>query len=210
MTKNIHRSNLPQIQAKRKIGKIMNIKLAFITSIKVFIVFSVLLGLVYPLVITGIAQATMKDKANGSLIVKNEQVVGSSLIGQKFDQPEYFNSRPSAVDYNASGSGASNLGPSSKKLMEQVKERIDNRKKETGNSLIPADAVLSSASGLDPHISVRNAELQTPRIAKIRNIQEAKIKELINKNTDRDFIGIWGQEGINVLKLNMALDEIKK
>ena len=184
-----------------------------ITSIKVFIVFSVLLGLVYPLAITGIAQATMKNKANGSLIVKNGQVVGSSLIGQKFDRPEYFSSRPSAVDYNASGSGASNLGPSSRKLMAQVKTRVENAKKFSSlftlhsSPSVPADSVLTSASGLDPHISVENANLQAIRIAKIRNISEIKLKELVNKNIDSDFIGIWGQKGVNVLRLNIALDK---
>lgn len=175
-----------------------------ITSIKVFTVFSVLLGLVYPLAITGIAQATMKDKANGSLILKNGQVVGSSLIGQKFNKLEYFHSRPSAVDYNASGSGASNLGPSSKKLIARVKETIS--KEKLGNKSIPADMILTSASGLDPHISLENAQLQIPRIARIRNISEKKLKDLINKNTDPDFVGIWGQQGVNVLKLNLALD----
>lgn len=176
-----------------------------ITSIKVFIGFSILLGIVYPLVITGIAQATMSQKANGSLIKVDGKIVGSSLIGQKFDKPEYFNSRPSAVDYNASGSGASNLGPSSKKLILRVKETIS--KEKLGNKNIPADMVLASASGLDPHISLENAQLQIPRIAKIRNISDAKLKELVNKNTDPDFIGIWGQQGVNVLKLNIALDK---
>ena len=180
-----------------------------ITSIKVFIVFSILLGLVYPLAITGIAQATMKDKANGSLIKIDGKVVGSSLIGQKFDKPEYFNSRPSAVDYNASGSGASNFGPSSAKLMAQVKERV-NGKRKTVNGFVPADAVLSSASGLDPHISLENAQLQIPRIAKIRSLSETEIKKIISENTDHDFIGIWGQEGVNVLKLNIALNKMSK
>lgn len=180
-----------------------------ITAIKAFIVFSILLGLVYPLAITGIAQATMKNKANGSLIVENGQVVGSSLIGQKFDKPQYFNSRPSAVDYNAANSGASNLGPSSKKLIEQVKERVGNWKLETGNSNVPADAVLTSASGLDPHISLKNAKFQIPRIAKIRNISESEIEKLVTKNTNGNLVGIWGQKGVNVLKLNIDLDKIK-
>lgn len=176
----------------------------FITSIKVFIIFSVLLGLVYPLAITGIAQATMKDKANGSLIIADGKVIGSSLIGQKFDEPEYFNSRPSAVDYNASASGASNLGPSSKKLITRVKEDIA-KNGLTGNK-IPADMVLTSASGLDPHISPENAQFQVPRISKIIGISEEKINKLIKENTDLDFIGIWGQDGVNVLKLNIALN----
>lgn len=176
-------------------------------AIKSFIIFSVLLGLVYPLAITGIAQATMKDKANGSLIVKNGQMVGSSLIGQKFDKPEYFNSRPSTVDYNASGSGASNLGPSSKKLVDRVKTDIA-KNKISGN--IPADMVLASASGLDPHISVENAKLQAKRVAKIRGLQISKLEELISNNIDSEFLGIWGQEGVNILKLNIALDKESK
>lgn len=177
-------------------------------AIRAFIIFSVLLGLVYPLAITGIAQVAFPQKANGSLIVENGKVIGSSLIGQKFDKPEYFSSRPSAVDYNAAGSGASNLGPSSKKLMERVKEA--NSKWQTANGkTIPADAVMTSASGLDPHISIENAKLQAKRIAKIRSLQISKLDELISNNTDSEFLGIWGQDGVNVLKLNLALDKVK-
>lgn len=175
-------------------------------AIRAFIILSILLGLIYPLAITGIAQVAFPQKANGSLIKENEQVVGSSLIGQKFDKSEYFNSRPSAVDYNAAGSGASNLGPSSKKLAEQVKERV-NSKRETGNGMVPADAALTSASGLDPHISIENARLQARRVAKIRNISDAQINKMIEENTDHELLGIWGQEGVNVLKLNLALDK---
>lgn len=178
-----------------------------ITAIKAFIIFSVLLGLVYPLVITGIAQVVFPQKANGSLIVENGQVVGSSLIGQKFDKPEYFNSRPSAVDYNASGSGASNLGPSSNKLAEQVNARIASLGQ---NTHLPPDMVLTSASGLDPHISIENAKLQAQKIANVRGLQISKLDELISNNIDSEFLGIWGQEGVNVLKLNIDLDKIKK
>lgn len=194
-----------------------------IISIKAFIIFSILLGLVYPLTITGIAQVAFPQKANGSLIVEKGQVVGSSLIGQKFDKPEYFNSRPSAVDYNAAGSGASNLGPSSKKLIEQVKTRLEDAKTQRCKDAkgsenyasrplciqasIPADMVLTSASGLDPHISIENAQLQAKRIAKIRGLQISELNKLISNNTDPDFLGIWGQEGVNVLKLNVALDK---
>ena len=188
----------------------MNIKSEIITSIKVFIGFSIFLGLVYPLAMTELAQITMPDKANGSLIKDNGKIIGSSLIGQKFDKPEYFNSRPSAVDYNASASGASNLGPSSKKLMAQTKEKIKEVKLANNLSAtqkIPADMVLSSASGLDPNISIENANLQVQRISKARNISETKIKELINKNIDSNFLGIWGQNSVNVLKLNLALDK---
>lgn len=176
-------------------------------AIKSFIIFSILLGLVYPLAITGIAQVAFPQKANGSLIVENGKIVGSSLIGQKFDKPEYFNSRPSAVDYNASGSGASNFGPTNKKFIERVKSDI-SKNDLSGN--IPPDMVLTSASGLDPHISLENAQLQAKRVAKIRGISEEKISELITQNTDSNFLGIWGQDGVNVLKLNIALDKIGK
>lgn len=176
-------------------------------AIKSFIIFSVLLGLVYPLAITGIAQVAFPQKANGSLIKIDEQVVGSSLIGQKFDNPTYFNSRPSAVDYNAIGSGGSNLGPSSKKLADRVKADIA---KNNLSENIPADAVLTSASGLDPHISIENAKLQAQRIAKIRGLQISKIDELISNNTDSEFLGIWGQNGVNVLKLNLDLDKANR
>lgn len=175
-------------------------------AIKAFIIFSILLGLVYPLAITGIAQVAFPQKANGSLIVENNQVVGSSLIGQTFDKPEYFSSRPSAVDYNAAGSGASNLGPSSKKLADRVNADIA-KNNLSGN--IPADAVLTSASGLDPHISIENAKLQAQRIAKIRGLQISKLDELISNNTDSEFLGIWGQDGVNVLKLNLDLQKTK-
>lgn len=173
-------------------------------AIRTFIILSILLGLIYPLAITGIAQVAFPQKANGSLIVENNQVVGSSLIGQKFDKPEYFHSRPSAVGYNAAGSGASNLGPSSKKLADRVKSDIA-KNNLSGN--IPADMVLTSASGLDPHISIENAKLQAKRVLKIRNISEIQMNKLIEENTDHELLGIWGHEGVNVLKLNIALDK---
>lgn len=200
-----------------------------IISIKAFIIFSILLGLIYPLAITGIAQVVFPQKANGSLIIENGKIIGSSLIGQKFDKSEYFNSRPSAVDYNASGSGASNFGPTNKKFMEKVKDRIvkeDKKRRgieawENDNELnyasthpriyasLPADMVLASASGLDPYISIENAKIQAKRVAKTRGISEEKVSELITQNKASNFLGIWGQEGVNVLKLNIALDKLK-
>jgi len=181
------------------------------TALKVFIGFSILLGLVYPLSITAIAQLTMPDKANGSLIKINNKIVGSKLIGQEFKGEKYFNSRPSAVDYNAAGSGGSNLGPTSKKLIDLTTERLNQTRKINNISgKMPADMVLASASGLDPHISIKNALLQIPRISKTRNISEAKLKELVDKNTDPDFIGIWGQAGVNVLKVNIDLDKLSE
>ncbi len=189
----------------------MDIKKEFLTSIKLFIGFSVLLGLIYPLIITGIAQLTMPYKANGSLIQKDGKVIGSDRIGQNFDSPKYFHSRPSAVNYNGTYSGASNLGPTSKKLIEITQKNIDKVRKENNiknSDKISADMVLSSASGLDPDISIKNAHLQIPRIAKERNIPEAKLKEIVKKNIDSDFLGIWGHQSVNVLKLNIELDKI--
>ncbi|OGI29398.1 MAG: potassium-transporting ATPase subunit C [Candidatus Melainabacteria bacterium RIFOXYA12_FULL_32_12] len=184
-----------------------------IKSIKIYLIFTILLGLVYPLAITAIAQITMPHKANGSLIKKDGSIVGSELIGQSFTKPEYFQSRPSAVDYNAAGSGASNLGPSSKKLMSEVKDRVQQVREENNlkpDQQIPADMVLSSSSGLDPHISQENALFQVSRISQLRKIPKYKIKELIKENTDSDFIGIWGQSGVNILKLNLALDNAQR
>lgn len=182
-----------------------------LNSLKSFILFSVLLGIIYPLIITGIARLAFPNKANGGLVVKNGRIVGSELIGQTFNKPEYFNGRPSAVDYNAAESGASNLGPSSKKLISTVEERIAKVKKENDlnpSDQIPADMVLTSASGLDPHISIQNALLQINRISKTRSITKEQLRSLITKNMDDDFIGIWGSEGVNVLRLNLALDNL--
>jgi K+-transporting ATPase ATPase C chain len=154
----------------------------------------------------------MSEKANGSLIKKDNQIIGSRLIGQKFIEKKYFQGRPSAVDYDAGASGASNLGPTSKKLIETVADRIVGTRLTnviSDNIQIPADMVLTSASGLDPHIGMKNALLQVPRIAKIRNIAEAKVIQLVEQCVDRDFIGLWGQSAVNVLQLNIALDNIK-
>lgn len=189
----------------------MDIKKEILTSIKVFIGFSILLGLVYPLTITCLAQLTMPYKANGSLIKEKGNVIGSEKIGQNFDSPKYFHSRPSAVNYNAAGSGASNLGPTSKKLTEITQKNISKVKEENNiksANKVPADMVLSSASGIDPNISIENANLQIPRVAKERNIPETKLKEIVKKNIDSDFLGIWGQNSVNVLKLNIELDKI--
>lgn len=187
------------------------IKNETITAIKVFLFFSIITGIVYPLGITAIAQITMPYHANGSLIKENSKIIGSKLIGQTFDRPKYFHCRPSSVNYNAAGSGASNLSPSSKKLMNQVEERIKLVRTENNipaGKPVPADMVLASASGLDPHISVENAMIQLPRVARERNLPESKLRELVKKSTDHDFIGLWGQRGVNVSKLNLALDNL--
>jgi K+-transporting ATPase ATPase C chain len=167
---------------------------------------------VYPLVVFGISQALFRDKANGSLIVDpNGTVHGSRLLGQAFADPKYFHPRPSAAGngYDAASSGGSNLGPTSQKLNDAIKDRVDGYRKENGlnaDEFVPADAVTASGSGLDPHISLRNAELQTPRVAKARAISEEKLRELIRQNTDARDFGLLGDPGVNVLSLNRALD----
>jgi potassium-transporting ATPase KdpC subunit len=167
---------------------------------------------VYPLVVFGISQTFFRDKANGSLILdKNGSARGSKLLAQGFTDPKYFHPRPSAAGngYDAANSGGSNLGPTSKKLNDAIKERIDAYRKENGLSEtepVPADGVTASGSGLDPQISLRNAELQTPRVAKVRGLSEEKVRELVQQNTDGRDLGVLGDPGVNVLELNLALD----
>ena len=169
----------------------------------------------YPLVVYGIAQVAFPHKANGSLIVANDGTVrGSELLGQSFTATKYFHPRPSAAGngYDAANSSGSNLGPTSQKLNDAIKDRIAPYRAENGlkeTDTIPADAVTASASGLDPHISPRNAELQVARVAKARRLQEDKVRELIQQNTDAADFGVLGEPGVNVLKLNLALDSIK-
>ena len=169
----------------------------------------------YPLVVFGIAQVAFHDKANGSLIVdKDGTVQGSKLLGQGFADAKYFHPRPSAAGngYDAANSGGSNLGPTSQKLNDAIKDRIaayrgENELKETDP--VPADAVTASGSGLDPHISLRNAELQAPRVAKARGLEIDKLQALIRQNTDSADLGVLGDPGVNVLKLNLSLDSLR-
>ena len=168
----------------------------------------------YPLIVFGISQALFHDKANGSLIVDpNGTVRGSKLLGQEFADAKYFHPRPSAAGngYDATSSGGSNLGPTSRKLNDAIKERLAAYRAENGlseSAPVPADAVTASGSGLDPHISLQNAELQIPRVVKARGVAEGKVRELIRQNTNgRDF-GVLGEPGVNVLQLNRALDQL--
>jgi K+-transporting ATPase ATPase C chain len=169
----------------------------------------------YPLVVFGIGQALFHDKANGSLILDNNGAVrGSKLLAQGFTDPKYFHPRPSAAGtgYDAAGSSGSNLGPTSQRLRDAIKDRVaayraENDLKE--NDSVPADAVTTSGSGLDPHISPRNAELQLTRVAKARALSQEKLRELIEQNTDGRNIGVLGDPGVNVLTLNRALDQVR-
>lgn len=169
----------------------------------------------YPLLVTGIAQTAFKHQAAGSLITdKDGKVIGSALLGQNFAADHYFHPRPSAAGagYDAASSGGSNLGPTSQKLNDAIKERLATYRTKNGlaaDATVPADAVTASGSGLDPHISVKNAELQTARVAKARNLSIEKVKELITGSTTQPDLGILGDAGVNVLKLNLALDTLK-
>lgn len=179
-------------------------------ALLLFGILAIILGLIYPLVITGISQLIFPTQANGDIITVNGTAVGSELIGQNFTSSRYFQSRPSTIDYNASTSGGSNYGPTNKKLIDRVNTSIKQVK--TGNELsdnavIPSDLVLASGSGLDRYISVDSALIQVPRIAKERNISEQKIKDLIQETQEIPFPGV-GTPVVNVLKLNIALDGI--
>ncbi len=178
------------------------------------LIFTVLTGLVYPLAITGIAQLIFPHQANGSLIMKNGQAVGSTLIGENFDDPRYFWGRLSATSpypYNASASSGSNLGPTNPALVDDVKARIAVLKAaDPGNTLpIPVDLVTSSGSGLDPDISVAAALYQAPRIARLRGLSEAAVSALVNSHVTNRQFGFLGEPRVNVLELNLALDELK-
>jgi K+-transporting ATPase ATPase C chain len=168
----------------------------------------------YPLVVFGISQVCFRDKANGSLIVdKNGTVHGSTLLGQNFTAEKYFHPRPSVAGngYDATSSGGSNLGPTSQKLKDAIKDRVAAYCSENNlatNAIVPADAVTTSGSGLDPHISLANATLQAPRVAKARSVAVEKVLALVRANTDPADLGFLGEPGVNVLKLNLALDKL--
>jgi K+-transporting ATPase ATPase C chain len=177
--------------------------------LKIFM--TILLGVVYPLVITGICQAVFPHQANGSLVAPGGKVIGSELIGQNFTKPEYFQPRPSAAGndgYDATSSGGSNLGPTSRKLMDRVTASIERFRKDNPDyrGPIPADLLTSSASGLDPHISPASAEAQAPRVAKARGASLEQVSRLIAQHTESPDLGLLGEPRVNVLKLNGALD----
>ncbi len=185
------------------------------SAVMVTLIFAAVCCGLYPLVVFGIAQVAFHDKANGSLIVdKDGTVHGSTLLGQQFTGEKYFHPRPSAAGngYDATSSGGSNLGPTSQKLRDAIAQNIADYRAQNNlatNAAVPADAITASGSGLDPHISLRNAELQTPRVAKTRSLTEAKVRELIRANTDPADLGFLGEPGVNVLKVNLALDLVK-
>jgi K+-transporting ATPase ATPase C chain len=191
----------------------MNILKQTYTAIAITIALTVLLGIVYPLAVTGIAQIIFPDKAQGSLIQEGGRVIGSKLIGQPFAGPGYFHSRPSAAGagYDATASSGTNLGPTSRKLFEeQVKERADRLRAANPEAEIPADLVTSSASGLDPHITPAAARFQLPRVARERGLSEDEVWRLVLEHTEDRQLGFLGEPRVNVLELNLALDALRR
>lgn len=181
-----------------------------IQSIRLTLVLLVLLCVVYPITVAFIGKMS-NGKGGGEKITKNGKTVGYALLGQSFTKPEYFWGRPSAVAYNAAGSAGSNKGPSNPDYLKEVQSRIDTLLKYNPGikkSDIPADMVTASGSGLDPNISEQGAAIQIQRVAKARNIDEKKVKKLVAMNTLKPFMGVFGPSSVNVLKLNLALDEL--
>jgi K+-transporting ATPase ATPase C chain len=186
-------------------------------AIVLLVLMTVLTGLIYPLLMTGVAQVLFPRQANGSLITVNDKIIGSELIGQNFTDPKYFHGRPSAtsdavdstkaVPYNAANSGGSNYGPTSSKLIERLKGDAEELKKEN-SAPIPVDLVTTSASGLDPDITPAAADFQVPRVAAARNLPAERVRALVAQLTEGRLLGVLGEPHVNVLKLNLALDAL--
>jgi K+-transporting ATPase ATPase C chain len=187
----------------------MNITRNLTIAVLMTIVTTLLLGVAYPLVVTGLAQAMFPAKANGQLIERGGKVIGSRIIGQAFSSPGYFRSRPSAAGagYDAANSGGTNLGPTNKKLVDAVTAAVDAARKENPSAPVPVDLVTSSASGLDPHISPAAALFQVPRVARERGISEDDLRRLVAARTEARQFGLLGEPVVNVLELNLALDD---
>jgi K+-transporting ATPase ATPase C chain len=183
-------------------------------ALTLFVVLSVITGLVYPLAVTGLAQLAFPQAANGSLILRDGKPVGSALVGQSFSDPKHFWSRPSAtgpMSYNAANSSGSNLGPSSPALAEAVQARIEAlRAADPGNTQpVPVDLVTASASGLDPHISRAAADFQVARVARVRGVPEDRVRAIVERHTERPLLGFVGEPRVHVLRLNLALDALR-
>jgi K+-transporting ATPase ATPase C chain len=187
----------------------MNATKNLLIAVLMTIVTTAIFGLAYPLVVTGLAQVIFPEKANGQLITRDGQVVGSAIIGQAFPSPKYFHSRPSAAGagYDAANSSGSNLGPTSKALVDAVKARVDDAKKDNPGAPVPVDLVTESGSGLDPHVSPAAADFQVPRVARERGVTDEVVRRLVSEFTEGRQLGFLGEARVNVLLLNLALDE---
>lgn len=187
----------------------MNITRNLLIAVLMTIATTILLGLVYPLAMTAIAQAIFPDKANGQLVMREGRVIGSRIIGESFSSPGYFHGRPSAAGtgYDAANSAGTNLGPTSRKLVDAVKTAVAAAQKENPSAPVPIDLVTSSASGLDPHLSPAAALFQAPRVAAARRASEADVRRLVGAHIEPRQFGFLGEPRVNVLELNLALDE---
>ncbi len=188
----------------------MNLWRNVVVAALMTVVTTVLLGVVYPLVVTGIAQALFPQQANGQLVVRNGRIIGSRLIGQPFSSPGYFRSRPSAAGltgYDTTATGGSNLGPTNRKLVDAVRGNAEAAAKENGGASVPIDLVTASGSGLDPHISPAAAAFQVARVARERHVPEAAIRALVVEFTGGRQFGLLGEPTVNVLLLNLALND---
>jgi K+-transporting ATPase ATPase C chain len=181
-------------------------------AVSILLAFTVITGLAYPLAVTAVAQVAFPSQANGSMIVVDGQTIGSSLIGQSFDDPKYFSGRPSAAGtgYDPTLSGGTNLSSTSQALITSISQRVDALRAANGNAPIPVDLVTASASGLDPDISPAAAEYQVPRVAKARGMTEDQVRALVAKHTAQPFLGFIGAAGVHVLELNLDLDGLLK
>jgi len=177
-----------------------------VTAVLMTIATTILLGIIYPLVVTGLAQVLFHDKANGQLIEANGKIIGSRIIGQAFSGPGYFHGRPSAVSYDAANSNGSQLGPTNKKLIDRVQGDMTTLQGESPNVPVPIDLVTASASGLDPEISPAAAAFQLPRVASARKIPETQVIQLVAEHTEGRTLGLLGEPRVNVLQLNLDLD----
>jgi K+-transporting ATPase ATPase C chain len=181
-----------------------------ITAFLMTIATTILLGVLYPLLITALAQVLFKDKANGQIRYRSGQAIGSRIIGQPFTSAKYFHSRPSAAGngYDAANSGGSNLGPTNQKLMDRIQADAKSLHEENPSQLVPVDLITTSASGLDPEISPAAAEFQVPRLTRERGLPESALRDLIDKHTYQRDLGLLGEPRVNVLELNLALDDL--